>query len=203
MSAILRIKVGGNWIDVPAVKGTSAYESAVAAGYTGTELEFQTLLYSILTEETMRQTQEGIRTSNETERAAYYAGYNTALTGKADITKMFYPNSQYGGIVVTDCNTPEVNGFYSALSTAANVPSASYDWLILHLNSNLGTTDGYQRAVAVSSTPIIYERTKVSSIWGAWSRTVAPATLPTGDGAYLLKCTILNGAPTYSWEPES
>ena len=41
MSSILKIKdKNGNWIDIPAIIGLSAYEVAVKHGYDGTEEEF-------------------------------------------------------------------------------------------------------------------------------------------------------------------
>ena len=41
MAAIIRVKdTNGNIFDIPAIKGMSAYEYALAAGYQGTEKEF-------------------------------------------------------------------------------------------------------------------------------------------------------------------
>jgi hypothetical protein len=75
----------------------------------------------------------------------------------------------YGGSVITDLNTPVSSGYYTALGTAANVPDSAYSWFINHVNSNTGTISAYQRAVAYSTTIIVYERTKINSVWGAWT----------------------------------
>ena len=74
----------------------------------------------------------------------------------------------YGGSVLTDLNYPVSSGYYTALGTASNVPDANYSWFINHINSNTGNISAYQRAVAYSGTIIVYERTKIGSIWGAW-----------------------------------
>ena len=47
MAAILRVKQNGQWVEIPAIRGTTAYESAVAGGYTGTEEEFEELLSTL------------------------------------------------------------------------------------------------------------------------------------------------------------
>lgn len=39
-AAIMRVKIDGEWVDIPAIVGKSAYEQAVEAGYKGTESEF-------------------------------------------------------------------------------------------------------------------------------------------------------------------
>jgi len=75
----------------------------------------------------------------------------------------------YGGSVLTDLNTPVSSGYYTALGTASNVPDSAYSWFVNHVNSNTGNISAYQRAVAYSTTIIVYERTKINSVWGAWT----------------------------------
>ena len=74
----------------------------------------------------------------------------------------------YGGSIITDLNMPISSGCYTALGTASNVPNSSYSWFIDHINSNTGNVSAYQRAVAYSTTLIIFERTKINSVWGDW-----------------------------------
>ena len=86
----------------------------------------------------------------------------------ADISKMFYPNSQYGGIVSANFNTIAVSGFYTGYGTATGVPDEDYSWFVYHHNSNVGVASAYQKAIAYSTELIAYERTKISSTWGDW-----------------------------------
>lgn len=74
----------------------------------------------------------------------------------------------YGGTVIDNLNTINKNGFYTCYSTATGVPSASYSWFVTHQNSNVGTASATQRAVAYTTTPVVYERTKSSGTWNAW-----------------------------------
>jgi len=74
----------------------------------------------------------------------------------------------YGGSILTDLNSPVSSGFYTALGTALNVPDSQYSWFVNHVNSNTDNISAYQRAVAYSNTIIVYERTKINSVWGAW-----------------------------------
>ena len=90
-----------------------------------------------------------------------------------------YGTSVYGGSLVTDTNSVNRNGFYSCLGTATSVPNVNYSWNFIHMNSNQGTTSAYQRWVAVNSTPIIYERLKTNSTWGAFTIVNAKDTVPT------------------------
>ena len=39
-AAILRVKMGGEWVEIPAIIGKSAYQYAVESGYDGTEENF-------------------------------------------------------------------------------------------------------------------------------------------------------------------
>lgn len=83
-------------------------------------------------------------------------------------SEAIFGDTIYGGTIVTDLNTINKNGFYTCYGTATGVPSSSYSWFVIHQNSNVGTASATQRAVAYNSTPIIYERVKTSSTWGAW-----------------------------------
>ena len=74
----------------------------------------------------------------------------------------------YGGSIITDLNMPISSGCYTALGTASNVPNSSYSWFIDHINSNTGNVSAYQRAVAYSTDLVLYERTKIGSVWGNW-----------------------------------
>ena len=71
--------------------------------------------------------------------------------------------------LVTDLNTIQRSGKYTAYGTAANVPNSSYSWFVDHINSSIGTQNAYQKAVAYNSTIIIYERTLISNVWGSWT----------------------------------
>ena len=79
--------------------------------------------------------------------------------------------TQYGGTLVTNFNTINKNGFYTGLGTATGVPDTNYSWFVTHQNSNTGTVSATQKAVAFSTSLIIYERTKISGTWGAWINT--------------------------------
>lgn len=87
---------------------------------------------------------------------------------KADKDGLFYPNNQYGGILADNINTITKSGFYTSYGTAIGVPSTSYSWFVLHINSNAGTVYAYQRAVGFDSTLRVYERVKTNSVWGSW-----------------------------------
>lgn len=39
-TGILKVKINGEWVDIPAIVGKSAYQQAVEAGYSGTESDF-------------------------------------------------------------------------------------------------------------------------------------------------------------------
>lgn len=94
----------------------------------------------------------------------------------ADVSKMFYPNNQYGGIVVSDAlnlflNDLSVNGFYTCYSTntgTTNAPFSNSNAHIIHLNSNVGTVTAYQIAVAYNDGRVL-SRAKRNSVWTPWS----------------------------------
>ena len=79
--------------------------------------------------------------------------------------------TQYAGTISENLNTINKAGFYTCYETATGVPSASYSWFVLHQNSNAGVANAYQRAIAYDTTLIVYERTKVASVWGSWVNT--------------------------------
>lgn len=85
-----------------------------------------------------------------------------------DGTQFILDKSKFGGKVINNLNTIVRNGKYTALGTATGVPNSSYSWFITHQNSNTGTLSATQRAVAYSTSLIIYERVMQSSTWGAW-----------------------------------
>ena len=77
--------------------------------------------------------------------------------------------SQYGGTLVTNVNTINKDGFYTAYGDATGVPSTGYSWWITHENSQVGTASATQTAKAfISGEPTEYIRNKISSTWGAW-----------------------------------
>ena len=78
-------------------------------------------------------------------------------------------DTSYGGTVVTNLDTITKNGFYTCYGNATGVPNEDYSWFVLHQNSNVGTVSATQRAIAyLAGNPLIYERVKISSTWGAW-----------------------------------
>src|SRR5574344_2926375 len=85
-----------------------------------------------------------------------------------NLNKGIFGDTQYGGTITSDFNTITKNGYYTGYGTATGAPNSSYSWFVLHQNSNAGTVSATQRAVAYNSIPIIYERVKTSSTWGAW-----------------------------------
>ena len=95
------------------------------------------------------------------------AGSDKKLTAKLT-DNVIFGTSNYGGSVVTNLNTITKNGFYTCLGTATGAPSTSYSWFMTHQNSNADAVTATQRAVAVNSTPVVYERVKVAGTWGDW-----------------------------------
>ena len=98
--------------------------------------------------------------------------------------------------LVTDLNTIQRSGKYTAYGTAANVPNSSYSWFVDHINSSIGTQNAYQKAVAYNSTLIVYERTLIGNVWGSWTlvpsraevntNTADIAELKLGSGYYCI-----------------
>ena len=78
-------------------------------------------------------------------------------------------DTSYGGTVVTNLNTITKTGFYTCYGNATGVPDEDYSWFVLHQSSNVGTVSATQRAIAyLAGNPLIYERVKIASTWGAW-----------------------------------
>ena len=78
-------------------------------------------------------------------------------------------DTSYGGTVITNLNTITKTGFYTCYGMATGVPNEDYSWFVLHQNSNVGTVSATQRAIAyLAGNPLIYERVKIGSAWGAW-----------------------------------
>jgi len=92
---------------------------------------------------------------------------NALAIFKADITKMFYPDNQYGGIVAEDLNILAVSGFYTCYGTATGSPFTDSSAFVLHFNSNVGTVSAYQKAVAYTDGRVLY-RFKRASTWTSW-----------------------------------
>lgn len=82
-------------------------------------------------------------------------------------SKMFYPDSIYGGILSSNLNTITVSGFYTAYGTATGAPNTSSSWYIQHINSNAGTVSAMQVANSFTTSEV-YKRLKTSSVWGSW-----------------------------------
>lgn len=101
----------------------------------------------------------------------------------ADISKMFYPDNQYGGIETTNLNTLSVSGFYTCYGTATGAPTSDSSWFVIHINSNVGTSYAYQIAKAYSQYALYY-RIKSSDTWGVWSQLRASEVVITDAGGY-------------------
>ena len=115
-----------------------------------------------------------------------------------DGTQFILDKSKFGGKIITNLNTIVRNGGYTAFGTATGVPNTSYSWFIKHENSNAGNASAYQRAVAYSTTLIVYERVKQNSTWGNWVNTTAEATTTTNGLMSSSDKTKLNNLTTYS-----
>jgi hypothetical protein len=77
---------------------------------------------------------------------------------------------KYGNLgIITNLNTIARTGNYTAYGTAIGAPDTAYSWFIEHINSSAGTVTAYQRAIAYSTDNIVYERTKINSVWGTWN----------------------------------
>ena len=94
----------------------------------------------------------------------------------ANWARTIYGDNAYGSTLVTDFNAITKSGFYTGYGAAAGAPDTNFSWFVIHQNSAVGVVSMYQRAVAFSTTIIVYERTKISSTWGAWRETGAEAT---------------------------
>ena len=73
----------------------------------------------------------------------------------------------YGGTLVTDVHAITKNGFYSAVSTASNLPTSDESYYLSALCSNLSTTSAVITAIGLTSGKMWMKR-KVSSVWGSW-----------------------------------
>jgi len=89
--------------------------------------------------------------------------------------RTIFGDNAYGSTLVTDLDSIAKSGFYTCYGTAAGVPDAGFSWFVLHQNSAVGAVSMYQRAVAYSTTIIVFERMKIASTWGAWRETGAEA----------------------------
>jgi hypothetical protein len=83
---------------------------------------------------------------------------------------------KFGGTLITDAHSIIRNGFYSAVSTAANLPTATESFYIQALCSNLSTTSAILIAMGLT-TGKMYMQRKISGVWGAWIGGITQAEL--------------------------
>jgi hypothetical protein len=97
-------------------------------------------------------------------------GNFTDLDSRIDANwlRTIYGDNAYGSTLATDLNAIAKSGFYTCYGAATGAPSTAYSWFVLHQNSAVGVASEYQRAVAFNSVLTVYERVKISSVWGAW-----------------------------------
>ena len=99
----------------------------------------------------------------------------------ANWARTIFGDNAYGSTLVTDLNAITKSGFYTCYGAATGVPNADSSWFVMHQNSAVGTVSASQRAVAFSTEFVVYERTKISSTWGAW-RQIGDVISDTGSG---------------------
>lgn len=86
--------------------------------------------------------------------------------------ELIFTSGRYGNLLVLDnLDTVAKSGNYTAYGSATGAPNSTTSWFVEHVNSSVGVVSAYQRAIAYSSDLIIYERTKIASVWGAWKQT--------------------------------
>jgi hypothetical protein len=96
----------------------------------------------------------------------------------------------YNGVVLTDAHAFNSNGWFSALSTASNMPAAE-NCLFSQKNSNLGTTSAFLMGVGLTSFKLYFQQ-KSASTWGAWSTGVTAAEIGCLSGVTSAIQTQLN-----------
>lgn len=110
----------------------------------------------------------------------------------------------YGGTIVTDAHAMTISGFYSALSTASNIPTSAENFLLIYVSSNTGTTSGYLTAVGLT-TGKIYSQIKASSAWSSWSTGVTATEIGYLSGLTSSLVTLLASKAdlpsVVSWTP--
>lgn len=99
-------------------------------------------------------------------------------TNKADISKMFYPNNVYGGIISANFDTITLTGTYTGYGTATGAPNTLQSWFMRHINSNTGTVSAYQEAIGYTD-GAFYNRYKRASVWTSWTLQPSGAALST------------------------
>lgn len=92
------------------------------------------------------------------------ANWSTVTNWERLIVSGKYGNSD----LVTDLNTIQRSGTYTAYGTATNIPNPNYSWFISHINSSVGTVNATQEATAYSTSIIKYKRNLINSTWGSW-----------------------------------
>ncbi|MEA4947056.1 MAG: pyocin knob domain-containing protein [Oscillospiraceae bacterium] len=138
------------------------------------------------------KTQVGLGNADNTADAnkPVSTAQQAALDNKADKSKMFYPDNQYGGIITDNFNTISVSGFYTGYGTATGAPNTASSWYVLHINSNSGTSYGFQIAKAYGTASGLYYRVKSSGTWGAWGFCPASDIGVTDSGGYFTASTV-------------
>ena len=133
----------------------------------------------------------------DTEKTTWNGKQSALGYTAADVSKMFYPNNQYGGIISDNFNTISVSGFYTGYGTATGAPNSGSSWYLLHINSNLSTLTATQIARAYTG-GAMYIRQKADSTWGSW------ALLRDDIGAAAKGSTIIaNNISSGTWSADS
>lgn len=91
---------------------------------------------------------------------------SNSTTG-ADLSWEVAAQGPFGGTLITDAHSITKNGFYSAVSTASNLPTSDESFYISALCSNLSTTSAILTAIGLT-TGKMYMQRKISGAWGAW-----------------------------------
>ena len=109
---------------------------------------------------------------NTTSLEVWIANANTASAVSWQIASQ----GKYGGTLITDVHSITSNGFYSAVSTAANLPTNAESFYIQAMCSNLSTTSAILTAIGLT-TGKMYMQRKVSGTWGSWVGGITQAEL--------------------------
>lgn len=109
---------------------------------------------------------------NTTSLEIWNANSTTASTDSWQIASQ----GKYGGTLITDTHSIIRNGFYSAISTAANLPTNTESFYIQAMCSNLSNTSAILTAIGLT-TGKMYMQRKVSGVWGSWAGGITQAEL--------------------------
>lgn len=104
--------------------------------------------------------------------------HDDTLTGKGTIASpiglagpLHYVkgDTDYGGTIAPNLDALTRSGYYTCVGAATGAPNSTYNWFVIHSNSNAGTLYAQQTAIAYNSAAIIcYERVKANGTWGSW-----------------------------------